>query len=676
MNESFDNKINPEESDIEKKLRTVAEQTRPPDHFVSELEQRLREKHKPRRQWSSAWGDLTSTLGWVALAIAVSFLLIWSIRSLVPVPQPAADNTPVLPKPTASFTPTVQVIATERSTPVVDSNSYDFRRAKLILKQSLPESPAQANVYLLKQDQQATVEEARELAERFDIQGEMETAFDYTFNVDDYYFSDGKQSLQVYSNRRFTYLANLRKNFETARVENVEASIENFLKAHGFDFPVRITATDILDGYRVKQLAPDGLPMQYESFTFPPILITLDKNGNVLSMDASLMDYDATSLGTYGIITAEEALNKLLSDDERGGKSEFFRSYNGGGGGGGMFYKLNLSGTPIPFPSPTPQPGIGSSSYIVQENDTLASIAANFNVTTDQLVQANNLPDTNTVFIGQELIIPGSYEPSGQKVEDLRGFLAITIHKKRDGSQTTEYNLVGSYQGDIYFNLEGSNLDQLNAYSGLPLIVSGTVRMDGPITVIHVERYKIPYPDLKFQIVKGTQEVKEVGHQIATIFTMEDGNSYIELMGNSDQLNNSVLGREGDTIQQEVLIVPDETIDGLPVVRIIQGSTIDSGSGEMQIIGNQPQVIDDSQTPEFQNHTPPNLTIDEVELVYFVSNPYYQIEDPTAKFRSPYIQPAWHFRGHYDNGDEFDMLIQALKQEFLSPELVPGLSPG
>ena len=87
-------------------------------------------------------------------------------------------------------------------------------------------------------------------------------------------------------------------------------------------------------------------------------------------------------------------------------------------------------------------------------------------------------------------------------------------------------------------------------------------------------------------------------------------------------------------------------------------------------------VYDEAANPEVPDTTPPNLTIDQVELVYFVSNPYYQVNDPNYSQRSPYLQPAWHFIGRYDDGTEFDILIQALKQEFLLPELAPGLSPG
>jgi hypothetical protein len=89
-----------------------------------------------------------------------------------------------------------------------------------------------------------------------------------------------------------------------------------------------------------------------------------------------------------------------------------------------------------------------------------------------------------------------------------------------------------------------------------------------------------------------------------------------------------------------------------------------------------PVVTSEPNTPAPETNTPPTLTIEKVELVYFVSNPLYQANDPSAGRRSPYIQPAWHFSGHYSNGDSYDILIQALEQEFLSPELAPYIQGG
>ena len=133
----------------------------------------------------------------------------------------------------------------------------------------------------------------------------------------------------------------------------------------------------------------------------------------------------------------------------------------------------------------------------------------------------------------------------------------------------------------------------------------------------------------------------------------------------------------GELIQQEVLIIPDEAFGGMPVAHVHQSAMIQENGPEMEVLANTIYVQDDANDPGLPtDFTPPNLTIDKVELAYFVSNPYYQVNDPNYSQRSPYIQPVWHFIGHYDDGTEFDILIQALNQEVLLPELAPGLSPG
>jgi LysM repeat protein len=45
-------------------------------------------------------------------------------------------------------------------------------------------------------------------------------------------------------------------------------------------------------------------------------------------------------------------------------------------------------------------------SYTVQSGDTLAIIARRYNTTVDALVSINNLPDRNTLRVGQRLILP------------------------------------------------------------------------------------------------------------------------------------------------------------------------------------------------------------------------------------------------------------------------------
>lgn len=59
------------------------------------------------------------------------------------------------------------------------------------------------------------------------------------------------------------------------------------------------------------------------------------------------------------------------------------------------------------LPTPTPAPFL----YTVGEGDTLFSIALKFEVSPNEIVAANTLADPNSVFVGQELLIPG-YQPS------------------------------------------------------------------------------------------------------------------------------------------------------------------------------------------------------------------------------------------------------------------------
>ena len=60
--------------------------------------------------------------------------------------------------------------------------------------------------------------------------------------------------------------------------------------------------------------------------------------------------------------------------------------------------EVNESGTPIP--------GRESQIYVVQAGDTLAAIAANFGITLDELVNANNITNIDQIEIGDEIIIP------------------------------------------------------------------------------------------------------------------------------------------------------------------------------------------------------------------------------------------------------------------------------
>src|SRR5215216_7294386 len=95
MNDRLTNKTGRDEEVIAHKLNQVAEGTQVSGQFAAELEERLRESHRPKVGWFGSITQISPTLRWVALMILLAVVLSWSIKALIPAPQPAADNTPV-----------------------------------------------------------------------------------------------------------------------------------------------------------------------------------------------------------------------------------------------------------------------------------------------------------------------------------------------------------------------------------------------------------------------------------------------------------------------------------------------------------------------------------------------------------------------------------------------------
>jgi LysM repeat protein len=75
---------------------------------------------------------------------------------------------------------------------------------------------------------------------------------------------------------------------------------------------------------------------------------------------------------------------------------------------------VSADGTSVVEP-PIPEPVV----YKVQPGDTLAVIAARYNVTVEEIMAANGLDDPNVISVGQELIIPAEGEPAASVVQEL-----------------------------------------------------------------------------------------------------------------------------------------------------------------------------------------------------------------------------------------------------------------
>ncbi len=66
------------------------------------------------------------------------------------------------------------------------------------------------------------------------------------------------------------------------------------------------------------------------------------------------------------------------------------------------------SGQVLVLPGASWNNGNGNSTYVVARGDTLRSIAARYGVTMDALARLNHIYNTNLIYVGQRLLIPGT----------------------------------------------------------------------------------------------------------------------------------------------------------------------------------------------------------------------------------------------------------------------------
>lgn len=644
--------------------------------------------------------------------------------------------------PTPDLSTTQITTTSEIATPISDSEGgYDWRDTKMYLAQPLPESPMDGQVYSLKLNQPVTKDDVLALAQRFGMQGELQELPPDFSNGIGYMLTDGTQKLEVQPNNYFIFYPNFTvAALGTVPEEQARTVINSFLKKYAFNFEYRVESAPGVSAqqYTIKPLTPDGAEIRSDFIMPVGYQVTVDGTGQILAFSGFLLNYEA--LGTYPILTAEEAFQDAIADHPQFGHIESFLGKNGGGGGGGPgFYKLNLDGTVVPFPTPTPQSSNAQdyTEYIVLESDTIASIAANFGISVAQLAQANGLSNENIISVGQKLIIPSAQQGNtgyaytvvagdtcrsisstfnlsvedlitnnnlpadcstlsidqvlmipapqstnpyiGKRFEDQQGIFMVTIYRKPDGSVRKEYGFITTAEGENFnLKLEGSSLQDIEQYHNLPINIWATIEsVDefGNMTA-NVERYTIPFPDLRIQIFQGQQKATQIDGKSAVLFTAPDGKTYIQAILNGDPFNDdSVIGREGDQVLLEGFNIPDEFNNGYPVLRIFGGSLAtakDGSATEMTVTADQPNIYDEA--PSTEGFIPPTATIEKVELVYYLPNLQSGNTNPNADAK--YIQPVWRFYGHYSTGDQLEIFVQALKQEFLLPQLAPIIPPG
>ncbi len=285
----------------------------------------------------------------------------------------------------------------------------------------------------------------------------------------------------------------------------------------------------------------------------------------------------------------------------------------GGGGGGSEFADLNLERepTPIPVPTETPYP----------------------------------LPQI------------------GDRFDGIQGNPYVTFFKNDDGSMRMNVNMnfqpSEEWPGGLSLNLIGDGLAGIDAYHQLPVKIWGSVTdVKQSVPTVTVERYEPVYSGLKGQAWLGTMELVTLGDKPVLLFTDQSGSKYV--------LNTS-LESESKTPTMDMpfivegVIYPDQTYEGYPV---IHDFLMFGAQGMENLDDYKPQSISpitlDASSDFFSGQT---LSVEKIELVYFTTDIGFTA--PDSSMPPIYAQPAWRFFGHYENGQVFEILVQALKDEYL-----------
>ncbi|MCL5428340.1 MAG: hypothetical protein M1347_00865 [Chloroflexi bacterium] len=698
----------------------------------------------------------------LAVVVSLAFLL------LACQPSPASLTTSTAPL--ATQVPTT--VPEETGTPT--ANSYSWRGTTLTLAVALPKEPGEAGVYLGHPDTPTSIEDARALADQFGMQGHVYSSGTGFLVV------DGNRRLSAQSDYQFIYYPS-HFNYSISdsanqSPENAEALISEFMQEYGFDMNYRVSYSEPYNAYFALPLSPDGVPLRFPHFAASGFQFSFDKEG-IVSVYATLLKYEP--IGTFGIISADEAFQKLLAPDPKYGTLEGFISPSGSPQAWVREYPfdetITIYGRMNSIPSAEgAEPLISLDSYVVTGNisgiaedmpDTFVEATGQFHtengtdffvldswqphapqegwlgtlerqgddvklVTTDhgillmpdvpadvplplENVYAMGVTVGNTFewnafdlrfvnggggggggglgFYGLNLsgtpmplptlASPQQLQPQvGEGLEGLRGFVSVTLFNQPDGSQRAEYYLFYVLEGQPFSTaimLQGEGLEELQANHNRPIDVWGTVtgfNEQSGMAVVDVDRFAVPFPDLQFQILRGTQQTLQVDGQPGILFTTTEGQSYLQLMPGGG-VDGMLIGNEGDEVLLEGLIVPDETFAGYATVHDFSASmAVDPKNGQarnLQITADQPNIMDAPQPQVQKTVEVPTAVIDNVELVYLIPYPSYAL--PDSDF---YIQPMWHFTGHYSRGDVFEVFVQALRPEFLSPEIVTVEPPG
>ncbi len=389
--------------------------------------------------------------------------------------------------------------------------------------------------------------------------------------------------------------------------------------------------------------------------------------------------------------------------------------------------ETHATATPVPVPTVAGQPAFPRPiTHTIRAGETLQGIAWQHGVTVEAILRANGLTEPEEFRVGQVLVIPapsetmdevpsgnvvpvgpaptptappggrtgisgGGYNPPpvlptpplepGQRVEGLEGQLSATIYESADGESRTLRQGSGqalqvtlaerplSPEPGWEVRLSGPGLAGIERYNRLRVRVWGRYVVEGDQPLIQVERYETAYPDQRVQAWLGTIEIATVERREVALFQTIEGERYVLAFSlrYPDGLDWYRQAIGSHQVLQEGVVRP-ETFGGYPVIEELSsrwGGDVDRMTGlesDRRATGAPVRVVRPEEPP-----LPGKAFVEQVELVYYavpVADIAYAggpSSDPSLRV----VQPVWRFAGYTEDGAIFEVLIQAVRDEYL-----------
>jgi hypothetical protein len=309
MNPNLPDNLSPDERNLAAQLTDAAQGLAPDEHFVLRTEAQLRAAFVAKKETQmKRTKQIFQFVVELMAVVALGFGLNWLVKSVAP----KVENTPI-----PALAPVSEPTATPLPTATPPAPAYQWNGMPVYMEAPFPESPAEAGVYTQSDFPAVSAEAAQALADRFGVKGQVYQIEDYS-GAAVFIVTDGRQRVRLDANGGFSFYPDFtsRTGESPSTIEQSAPVIDAFLKKYGFDFNYEILPTSGMGPgwFYIVPKTLDGREIYFDFGLINGVQIRIDSAGQVAEADVYMLNVNQQPVGSYGIISAEEAWNKVTGN--------------------------------------------------------------------------------------------------------------------------------------------------------------------------------------------------------------------------------------------------------------------------------------------------------------------------------------------------------------------------